>query len=66
VPSVPRPTEKTRQPSKAVASDSSKIPARATARAAFLSARPPTIGDEAVETRLMSGKITSAVPWPPD
>jgi hypothetical protein len=24
------------------------------------------VGDEAVETRLMSGKITSALPRPPD
>lgn len=29
-------------------------------------ARPPTVGDEAVETRLMSGKITSALPSLPD
>jgi hypothetical protein len=66
VPSVARPAEKTRQPSQAMASGSRNIPARAPAPAGFLSASPPTVGDEAVETRLMSGKITSALPRPPD
>ena len=66
VPSVARPAEKTRQPSQAMASGSRKIPTRAPGPAGFLSASPPTVGDEDVETRLMSGKITSALPRPPD
>jgi hypothetical protein len=49
-----------------MASGSRKIPARAPAPAGFLSASPPTMGDEAVQTRLMSRKITSALPRPPD